>query len=297
MSLLKRPVAQDARGPDVRSDSGASGRLVDPAALNEALRDALRVIDSELSPDRAAADVERARRTLQRIADMVWPDVAPAAQADYEHFLRRLSQIYARVWDCRDGGAALSATAAAYAAVIASFSRSHPLADFTTPLGQLLELMTRLFAARDNDWKAVYEHLRSIPEAVAAKQTLSRVCSADIREWFDAGVHNLFSLRDDLRKKIRELDAHLEDIEDETREKTAELEALRSRLDAQGTRKVVSLAGRLIEGEIAALEAEKSEVIEETAGREDTLALVEADIQAFEGLLREARRAYFLRVV
>jgi hypothetical protein len=264
--------------------------------VNEALREALGVLERELSPRRTAADVEGTRKTLERVADMVRADAAPAALADYEHFLGGLSRIYARAWD-RRASDPFAATAAAYAAVIAALSRSHPLADYTRPLGQLLELMARLFAARDNAWKAVYEHLRSIPEAVAAKQTLKRVCSADIREWFDAGVHNLFSLRDNLGKRLRELDAHLEDIEEETRERTAELEALRRSLDPRGTGKVISLAARKVEGQIAALEAETSEIIEERAGREDTLALIEADILAFERLLREARRAYFLRAV
>jgi hypothetical protein len=58
---------------------------------------------------------------------------------------------------------------------------------------------------------------------------------------------------------------------------------------------VVSLQARLRERELADLRTRREALLAEQAGRADTLALIESDIREFEGLLRSARRAYYLR--
>jgi hypothetical protein len=277
--------------------AGAAKRLrLDASARARALQACLREVQAEVVNPGGGSELGCPRRALEEIALLVGADASPGEARLYERFLLRLTRIYAQLWEQRDNSA-FAGTAAAYSAVVGALSRRYPRLDYTGPVGQLLELMTRLFAARDNDWKAVYKELRAIPDNVGAKQTLTRVCSADIRQWFDAGVQNLFSLRMDLVGRIRELGAHLADIRNDIERRASELETLRLRLDPGGTGKIVGLAQRALTREIDALEVERREVLEERAGREDTLALIESDIREFEGILREARRAYCLRAV
>ena len=157
--------------------------------------------------------------------------------------------------------------------------------------------MTRLFSTQENDWKVIYKHLRAIPDAIGAKQTLNRVCSADIHEWFDAGVQNLFSLRNDLSEKIQALVHHAEEIEKAIRTRERMLSEVCHRMDPQGTGKVVALEGKFLEREIARLQAERDAVMEEWEVKKGTRSLIESDIREFEGFLREARRAYYLHAV
>ena len=221
---------------------------------------------------------------------------SPSKRCDHAGFLRHLSAIYAQGYEQRDN-IAFAATAVGYAAVVETISRRYPELDYREPLGQLLELMTRLFAARDNRWKVVYKHLRSIPDSVEAKQTLTRVCSADIREWFDAGVQNLFSLRDDLAAKIRALGAKARRVEREIGVLQRTLAAIRASLDPASTGKVVGLAAKVKQRQIAEMQIKLEEVLAEKEGGESTLHLIESDIREFEGRLREARRIYYLRAV
>ena len=272
------------------------GLRLDRSAYLRALDDCARLVETRLGAGARPADVALARAALEGVAGVLSATSSAAKAVNHERFLQRLTQAYAQAWDQMDNRA-FADTAPAYAAVIEALSRRQPGLDFAKPLGQLLELMTRLFAARDNGWKVVYKHLRAVPDGIAAKQTLTRVCSADIREWFDAGVQNLFSLRKDLSGKLRELGAHLTDIGEETQALSAKLQRMRRQLDPEGTGKVVGLAARALERELVALEAERNDLLEERAGRKSTLALIESDIREFQGLLREARRAYYLRAV
>jgi hypothetical protein len=286
------PTARRLAPAPYRADKGLK---LDRSTHINALDDCAGLVAAAHAPGARSADIALARAAMDGIAGTL-NAIPGVARADHERFLQRLTQIYAQAWDQMDNRA-FADTAPAYAAVIEALSRKHPRLDFGKPLGQLLELMTRLFAARDNGWKVVYKHLRAIPDGIGAKQTLTRVCSADIREWFDAGVQNLFSLRKDLNRKIRQLGAHLADIGDEMEELSAKLQRMRRQLDPAGTGKVVGLAARAIERELAALEMERNGIREERAGRRGTLALIESDIREFQGLLREARRAYYLRAV
>ena len=266
------------------------------APCRRMLNDCLRVVEHELVEVDGSADVNRIENTLDAVVGILRLSGSPSRRCDHEGFLRHLSAIYARGRAQRDN-VAFAATAVGYASVVEAISRRYPELDYREPLGQLLELMTRLFAARDNRWKLVYKHLRSVPDSVEAKQTLTRVCSADIREWFDAGVQNLFSLRDDLAAKIRALGAKARRIEREIGVLQRTLASIRNSLDPAGTGKVVGMAEKVKQRQIAEMQTKKAEVLDEKAAREDTLYLIESDIREFERRLREALRAYYLRAV
>ena len=268
----------------------------DPGVHRRLLDECLGVVEQELRSDRGSANVERTRATLAEVAGLARAEDAIAEEQIYAHFLQHLVRIYAHGCDQHDN-VAFAATAAAYAAVIEAISRAYPRLDYTVALGQLLEFMTRLFAARDNSWKTVYEHLRAIPDSVLAKQTLNRVCSAAIREWFDAGVQNLFSLKNDLTAKIRQLAEHARQIEREILDQEAAVGEMHQRADPEATGRVLSLQARLTARRTVALRLEKDRVLDEQQGKQDTLLLIESDISEFENLLREARRAYFVRIV
>ena len=238
----------------------------DPGVHRRLLDECLGVVEQELRSDRGSANVERTRATLAEVAGLARAEDAIAEEQIYAHFLQHLVRIYAHGCDQRDN-VAFAATAAAYAAVIEAISRAYPRLDYTVALGQLLEFMTRLFAARDNSWKTVYEHLRAIPDSVLAKQTLNRVCSAAIREWFDAGVQNLFSLKNDLTAKIRQLAEHARQIEREILDQEAAVGEMHQRADPEATGRVLSLQARLTARRTVALRLEKDRVLDEQQGK------------------------------
>jgi hypothetical protein len=267
-----------------------------PEAYRRHLDACLTVVERELVSGSSTADIELVQSSLGTVATIVRANPGIAGGSELGTFLHRLTRLYAPACDRRESEA-FTTTATEYGAVVAAISHRHPELDYTAALGQLLELMTRLFAARDNNWKAVYQLLRSIPESNKAKQILSKVCAADIREWFDAGVQNLFSLQNDLISKIEALEREAEETSRRMQVKSRRLRELRRRNDPDGTGKVVVLEGILMERRLQALAREKEQLLAEKAGRESTLGLIESDILEFENRLREARRLYYLRVV
>ncbi len=297
MAYIESPIVDNGSAPAIApSPRQRIAAAQDPRAHRRLLDECLGVVEAELRSDRGSADVERTRATLAEVVGLARAEDAIAKEQIYGHFLQHLVRIYAHGCDQRDN-VAFAATAAAYAAVIEAISRAYPRLDYSVALGQLLEFMTRLFAARDNSWKTVYEHLRAVPDSVLAKQTLNRVCSAAIREWFDAGVQNLFSLKNDLTAKIRQLDQHARQIEREILDQEAAVGQMLQRADPEATGKVLSLQARLTARRTDALRLEKDRVLDEQQGKQETLLLIESDIREFENLLREARRAYFVRIV
>jgi hypothetical protein len=265
-------------------------------ACREKLSGCLDILGDHIGQDSAGSDIERVNRTLDEIACAIRLDRSFSEDCDQGWFLERLTRIYARGCDQRDNPAFMI-TATGYASLVAAMSRAFPDLDYGAALGQLIELMTRLFAAQDSGWSVVYGHLRSIPDAVDAKRKLDVVCSADVREWFDAGVQNLFSLQEDLAKKIQDLDAQIEGIDNEIKATRQSMKRARRRLDPAGEGKIVAFQGGIARREIMALQEKRREIAEERNGREETLLLVESDIREFESRLRDARRAYYLELV
>lgn len=293
MSFIEHPLLRTH--PGALAPPGSSMPHLEPpySEFGWYLDACLRTVETGLASE---AGIQQARDTLDALAILVRTQEGEMGYWDYAPFLRRLTQIYAAGCQRREN-TACTGTAAAYAAIVEAVSRRLPAFDFTDTLGQLLEFMTRLFSAQENDWKVVYAHLRAIPDVIDAKQSLIRVCSADIREWFDAGVQNLFSLRQDLTEKIQELVRRTGDLEARIRAQEQRLGALRQRLARDGQGKILSLEDRFLERELARLRDQQASLTEERAGQEEIRQLIESDIREFERFLREARRAYYLRLV
>jgi hypothetical protein len=241
-------------------------------------------------------DLERGRTALDQLAselDLSFCTIDDSAPA-HQQFLSRLAGLIAREMQLRSGSE-LATVGGGYAAVVAAMSRIHPQMDFAAPLGQLLELMARLFSERENSWKDIYQCLRSIPDTVAAKQALTRVCLAEIREWFDAGVQNLFSLQGQLQGQIDGIQQKISELEQRLAASRRALDNQQSRFEGRGN--VASFAAMAARREIQSLQQQLDEANEQLDGRQGTLGLIESDIGDFEQILRGARRAYRLQVV
>lgn len=265
---------------------------LDPAERGAYLDETLRVLDDLLAGRPTPEQALEVHRILRARAVAMRSDRSAEATGEYARFLQRLARRFAPGCGQREN-TAFALAAPAYAALVEALSWARPRLDYAPAIGQLLELMTQLFAARQPLWKLVYRHLRSIPGSVDAKQTLKRVCSADIREWYDAGVQNLFSLQSDLSGRIDGLSRNLAGVDQEIGDKRQALATLRATNRAGN---VILLEEKLRERELDVLMARREELLAEHEGRTGTLALIESDIQEFESLLREARRAYYLRL-
>jgi len=282
--------------PVLRGPLSHQPGLIPTAPVLSALQDRLGGFREEVCHPGQDFDVERGRSALDQLAvelDLSTCSIDDSA-AGHQQLLQRLAGLISKEMS-RRGGSELAVVGGGYAAVVAAMSRIHPGMDYSAPLGQLLELMALLFSERENGWKDIYKCLRSIPDLVAAKQTLTRLCLAEIREWFDAGVQNLFSLQGQLERQIA-------DVRDKVAEIERKLTASRHALDQQrgrfgGSGKVASFGAMAARREIQSLEQQLDEATAELEGRQGTLKLIESDIGDFEQILRGARRAYRLQVV
>lgn len=263
-----------------------------PAERRPFLAETLDILDGLLAEAPGAERALELHRTLRARAVVMRTDRSPDGAAEYARFLEQLAGRFAPGCGQREN-LAFAYAAPAYAAVVEALSWARPGLDYIPALGQLLELMTQLFAARQPLWKLVYRHMRSIPGSVDAKRTLKRVCSADIREWYDAGVQNLFSLQADLTGRIDGLSRTIADLTREIDSRDETVAALRT---SGGGGNVILFQAKMAEREIRMLEARRQDLLDEREGRLGTLALIESDIHEFESLLREARRAYYLRL-
>jgi hypothetical protein len=265
-----------------------------PRRDSHALAARLSSLAQELRPQATAGDRRKAERRLRELAVLIESETVEISLLDSVRALRRLTQLFGSGCVARKGEA-FTSTAAGYAAVVVALSRRTPALDLSEAIGQLLELMIRLFQEERASWAAVYRHLRSIPDTVDAKQQLKRVCAADIREWFDAGVQNLFGLRADLEKKIKRLEEAADTLAREIQSEEAAINAATTK--ASGNGNLVVLADWLQGRQLAELRHKRQAIIDETADKADTVALINADIREFEQRLGEARRAYLLRLV
>lgn len=218
------------------------------------------------------------------------------ASNDYRWVLTRLTEIYAQGFGQpkRD---TFANTAADYAHVIEIISREYPGHDYSEAIGQLFCYMSRLFRTRKNGWKAVYEHILSIPDSVEAKQLLNRAFFVEIQEWAEAGVENLFSIRKDLYEKIAEIGTKIEALD----RRIEQLESGRipeNQTNPSAARSnVVDLAAARRERNILNLEQKRRKLLADRENEEVIVGLIESDIREFEDKLRATRRAYFIRSV
>ncbi len=214
--------------------------------------------------------------------------------SDYHWVLRQLTAIYARGLRRRTQDP-YTTTAAAYAQVIETITHACPGQDYCEAVGQLVGYMVLLFQTRENSWRLVFEHILSIPDAVEAKQLLDRAFLVEIREWAEAGVENLFSIRADLYEKIGGLQVRIEGIEGQIRMLERELGARRRRAAVRSN--VIDLERVRTERLRASLLHARRVLEEEKRTEESIVALIESDIREFEDKLRKTARAYYLRSV
>jgi DNA-binding ferritin-like protein len=247
-----------------------------------------------LFPQAVAEPGSRPEERLAALAAGITAETAAITPGDSERALRYLTRIYAAACaNHRDGDCI--ATATGYAGVVVALSQRFPELDYESAIGQLLELMIRLFKKESAAWVVVYQHLRAMPESVRAKQQLQRVCTSDIHEWFDAGVQNLFRLRAEIHERIAELGREADAIAEEIRTEESELAAAREQRAADG--QVVVLAEHVKARHIRSLRVRRDTILEEMKGKAGTAVLVEDDIRQFERRLWDARRSYLLRLM
>jgi hypothetical protein len=294
MAHFKPKTDHNRRQPAARIETTARPSRVRPSKTARALDDRLRSLARELCPGDVLADTRRPEDRLRELVGVIESETTEITMRDSARILQSLTRLYRNACRGREDEQ-FTATAASYAAVISALSRRFSGLDFDEAVGQLLKLMIRLFKSEDAGWVTVYRQLRSIPDSVRAKQQLQRVCSADIREWFDAGVKNLFSLRDELRERTGKLQEDADAIARKIQAGESELAAVRTH--SAGDSRVVVLADRVKARQIAVLREKRQSILDEKAGKVDTVALIQADIREFERRLGDARRAYLVRPV
>ena len=260
------------------------------------LQEHLDRLRDQLTGPEEAIDTSLVCETLLDLSDDLGSRTSVFQSSDYRWILQRLTRIYAQGFIGRTGEP-FTVTAAAYAQVIETISHIYPGQDYSEAIGQLFCYMSRLFRTRERSWKVVYKHILSIPDAVEAKQLLNRAFFVEIKEWAEAGVDNLFSIRRDLYEKIDELQVRIDSCNRQIA-KTAEAMNHPRKTGAMPVgSNVIDLQRVRNKRRIASLEHKRQGLVEAKNDEESIVALIESDIREFEEKLRRTRRAYFVRPV
>ena len=267
-----------------------------PDACRRVLDDCLRHLDDQLRSRGSGMDRRSARQTLRELADLIAADRLGLDDGDYERLLGRLAAIFATGLTPASQGV-LVTTAPSYAGVIAAISRACPSCDYEAPLGQLLTYMARLFLDRRAGWKAIYRSIQAISDGVAAKQRLDEVEFARIQEWIESGAANLFSIQRDLARAIARLGRKVVAIDAQIARCSAALDLSSRRRRADDTlRNVVSLDTWRQGRQVAELERQRLDLLEQIKAKQGVKDLIDADVRDLENCLRATRRAYFIRL-
>jgi hypothetical protein len=267
-----------------------------PDTCRRVLDDCLGHLDEQLRGQGASTDRRSARQTLRELADLIASGRLGLARVDYESLLVRLAAIFATGFSPASQGA-LVFTAPTYAGVIAAISRACPNCDYEASLGQLLTYMARLFLDRRSGWKAIYRSIQAISDGVAAKQRLDDGEFARIQEWIESGAANLFPIQRDLGRAIGRLGEKVAAIDAQIASHAAALDlASRQRRTDGSLRNVVSLDTWRQGREIAELERQRLDLLDQIEAKQGIQDLIDADIRELEDCLRATRRAYFIRL-
>ena len=253
-------------------------------------------LGAQLSGPEAAADAGKISTMLLALSDDIRSGFPLFTSNDYRWVLTRLTEIYAQGFG-RLKRDAFANSAADYAHVIETISREYPGHDYSEAIGQLFCYMSRLFRTRKNGWKAVYEHILSIPESVEAKQLLNRAFFVEIQEWAEAGVENLFSIRKDLYEKIAEIGTKIEALDRQIEQFEGEQTPANQTRPSAAASNVVDLAAARKKRHILQLEQQRRKLVVDKEDEDVIVGLIESDIREFEDKLRATRRAYFIRSV
>ena len=250
----------------------------------------------QLSRPDAVIDSGEIEDTLLLLSTEIRSGSSDLVSSDYRWIIERLTDIYAQGFGQRAGDA-FTTTADSYAHLIETISRAYPGYDYSEAVGQLFCYMSRLFRTRKTGWKAVYEHILSIPDSVEAKQVLNRAFFVDIQEWAEAGVENLFSIRKDLYEKIRKIEVKIRGLDRRIENIAGPRDLPEQASSVRAGSNIVDLTQARRRRLIEPLRLRRRRLVGEKENEETIVGLIESDIREFEDKLRATRRAYFIRPV
>jgi hypothetical protein len=281
------PLQEQSRRAGPRSLPSGSGKLIG---------ERLKRLEAQLSNPDIAIDAREIEDMLLLLSADIRTGSSELASGDYRRIVEHLTEIYAQGFG-RQAGGVFYATADSYAHLIETIIRAYPGHDYSEAVGQLFCYMSRLFRARKSGWKAVYERLLSIPDAIEAKQVLNRAFFVEIQEWAEAGVENLFSIRKDLYEKIGKIESRIGAL-DRRIEEIAGPSGFREQASStQQVSNVVYLEQARRRRRVEPFRARRRRLVEEKEDEETIVGLIESDIREFEDKLRATRRAYFIRPI
>lgn len=287
-NLLPRPVssATPAEGEASTKAPAWEGRP-SLAAFAPALAEAL-------LPRAGTTSFRRVRDQLADLAADLHPACGAAERAWHAGLLHCLTNVFQRAMREAVSPAARIA-APGYAALVRALFEVCPELDYRSALDQLLELMTQLFRARHDDWSVVCRHLWAIAEELPENDS-APLCTAEMREWLDAGVQNLFALENGIDEELANLVHEAKRLAKDIRKAEADLGDLRRETVAAGG-KVLFFAQPEKVRALASLRKRRREVLAQRRVKRQVRELIRSDIAVFEGHLHKARRARLLRAV
>ena len=207
----------------------------------------------------------------------------------YNRLLNRITRLYT-LGTKPKSNTAFAATATNYANVIEIVSQVHPRYDYTFAISHLLHYMNLLYKEREKSWLSIFQHLLSMSESVLSIQFLKDGHLKGIQRWVEEGVDNLFQLRDDQILLHSEKIAELAQIEQSIEK--AEHQITRSR-----SSKIVPITNLQKWDSLQALVQKRDLLIQELDNRQELVDLLEQNIQEFETILFETKRACLIRPV
>ena len=248
-------------------------------------------LGSRLCGSSNEADIEQISGRLFALAEGIRSNDSGTA-VDYRDILQGLTGVYAR-GIARRGLNPCTRTAAVYADLISTISQSFQDYDYSDALGHLIVYMGRLFRARENGWAAIYRHIQSMPEDLAARRQLDRALFNELQEWFESGAGNLFSIRDGLTNTVADLTDEAETLQTRIRglEDTGSTDVIGSNPH------IVPLNAVRNARQIRLLKMDRDAILEERATKEALIELIDDDIRDFENRLIDVRRAYTIHRV
>jgi hypothetical protein len=297
MAKSKKDVGNDRQRVTRLAGAAAHQGALHPRSLSRRnLEEQLNRLLGEFSQPERSIDTARIREILLKLDADIRSGYEVFQNNDYRWILERLTRIYGQGLTSQRQDP-FTATAADYAQVIETLSHVYPKQDYSEAMGQLFCYMSRLFRTQERSWKAVYTHILSIPESVEAKRVLNRAFFLEIQSWAEAGVENLFSIRQDLSDKLSELRTKIDRMDRRIATIAGEPSVRQETGSAAHGRNVIDFAMARKRRLIQSLERRRNALDEEKVDTESVFGLIESDIREFEEKLRITRRAYFLRAV
>jgi hypothetical protein len=235
-------------------------------------------------------DIQLLQEMLLEISLLLRSGKSQLREDGYLRLLDRITNIYARGLQVEDDRA-FAGTAVNFADILETISQNFQNYDYTHSVSLLLHYMDKLFNTREESWLEVYEHLLHIPDTIHIMHQLRIYHIDDINTWIEEGVDNLFTLRDEQLDAIDIQEAAMHDLQLQIKTRTSQLrkESLDSRIiDINRARQL---------REIARLNKQCLQLVEDREGKRDLVALLDANIQEFSDRLAQMRRSTLMKLV